>query len=88
MNSPIKPLKKKIVAVPIEDKKENAAGLIVVAENKERPVKAEVLAVGPEVMGLKPGDVILFAKYAPHEVLVGEKSYFVLQLDDILGILL
>ncbi|HDJ30619.1 MAG TPA: co-chaperone GroES, partial [bacterium] len=40
--------------------------------------------IPPEV---KPGDIVLFTKYAPNEVKVDDKKYLIAKQEDILAIL-
>ena len=40
--------------------------------------------IPPEV---KPGDIVLFTKYAPNEVKVDDKEYLIAKQEDILAIL-
>ncbi len=64
--------------------------------DKERPEQGSVVAVGsgkisnsgervePEV---KKGDKVLFSKYGPTEIKIGEKEYLVVKEEDIMAIL-
>ena len=77
---------------------EKSAGGIILPEtaDKERPERGEVIAVGPGKMlengsraplSVKIGDVIVFKKYSPDEVKIGEEEYLVIREDDILAIM-
>lgn len=63
---------------------------------KERAEQGTVVAVGPGKlndkgdrmpMSVKAGDRVLFTKYGPDEIKVGEKEYFVLSESNILAII-
>ena len=58
--------------------------------------KGKVISVGPGKknsagkvipMDVKKGQVVLFSKYAPHEIKIGDKEYLVLKEEDILCII-
>ena len=64
---------------------------------KERPMQGEVISVGPGrtdddgriiPMSIKPGDEVLFAKYAGNELQIDDEDYLILSEKDILGIVL
>ena len=64
--------------------------------DKERPEEGRVLAVGPGKTdsagklikpSVKKGDTVIFTKYGPNEIKVGDKEYLIAREDDILAIL-
>ncbi len=64
--------------------------------NKEKPEKAEVIAVGEgkvldngEVakMSVKVGDQVVFKKYSPDEIKIDGEDYLVLSENDIIAII-
>jgi chaperonin GroES len=89
MNSPIKPLADRVVAVLEEAQTKTASGLYMPETAKEKPVIAKILAVGPKVKDLKVGDRIVYKKYAASmvELKIDNKDYFVLDEEDVLGTL-
>jgi chaperonin GroES len=64
------------------------------SQAKEKPQEAEVIAVGPggtvdgkEVkMEVKPGDRVIYSKYAGTEVKMDEEEYIIVKQNDILAI--
>ena len=63
---------------------------------KERPYAATVISVGPGrvsaggkkvPLDVKPGDRVLFAKYAGNEVQLDGDEYLILKEEDLLGVL-
>lgn len=82
---------------PVEEEKTTASGIVLPETvEKEKPVKAKVLAVGPGKMNdkgevrpiaVKVGDVVLFKKYGPDEFELEGKKYLVGDEDDILAVL-
>lgn len=82
---------------PVEEEKTTASGIVLPETlEKEKPVKAKVLSVGPgkkndkgeiQSMAVKMGDVVLFKKYGPDEFELEGKKYLVADEDDILAII-
>jgi len=92
----IRPLSDRVLLEPV--KEENKKGRIILPETieKERPEQAVVVSVGPGrtddngkkvPMNVKKGDKVLFTKYGPNEVKVGDKEYLIAREEDILAIL-
>lgn len=94
----ITPLGDRIVVKPFEKEGEKklASGIIIpMTVDKEKPVKGEVVAVGPgkyeegkrTPLQVKVGDVVLFSKYGYDEVKIENQEYYILSESGILGIL-
>lgn len=93
----IKPLADHVVIEPLKQEEKTASGIILPdTAEKDRPEQGTVIAVGPGKkdedgkvipMDIKVGDTVLFTKYGPNEVKVGDKEYLIAKEDDILGIL-
>ncbi len=92
----LKPLRDHIVARRMEEKEEKVGGIIIPDSAKEKPLTAEVIAVGSgrllddgKVVPLevKKGDKIIVGKYSGSEVKLDEKEYVILREDDVLGII-
>jgi chaperonin GroES len=89
-NVNIKPLADRVLieASPAEEK--TAGGIIIPDTAKEKPQKGTVVAAGPgkkdEPMTVKPGDTVLYGKYAGTEISVDGKEYLIMRESDILAI--
>ncbi len=91
----IKPLRDQILLKPIEEK--TKSGIVIPdTVEKEKPEQGEVIAVGSGKitedgkiipLSVKVGDKVLFTKYGPTEVKIGEEEYLVVKEEDILAIL-
>jgi len=89
----LKPLFDRIVIKQQEAETVTASGLIL-AGSQEKPQIATVLAVGPGgivdgkeiVMQLKPGDKILYPKYAGSEFRIDGETLVVLRQSDVLAV--
>ena len=85
MSTPIKPLADRVVAVRIEAAEKTASGLYLPDNAKEKPVVAEVKAVGPDVKHLKVGDKIVYKEYSTTELKLDGIEYLVVKEEDILA---
>lgn len=81
------PLGKRVLVERLEDVKTTASGIIIPDNAKEKPLSGKVLAVSSEVEGVSVGDSVVFAKYGGTEVALEGKTYLVLKIEDVLGIL-
>ncbi len=90
----LKPLFDKVVIRQEELKETTASGIILTGSAKEKPVVAEVVAVGPGgvidgkeiVMQVKKGDKILYSKYAGSDFKLDEETVTIIRQSDILAI--
>jgi chaperonin GroES len=92
----MKPLNDRVLVKRLESEEKTAGGLFIPDAAKEKPSKGEVIACGPgklnekgerAAMCVKPGDVVLFAKYAGTEIKVNGVDHIIMREDDILAIL-
>lgn len=90
----LKPLGDRVVLKQTEKEETTKSGIILAAKAQEKPVTAEVVAVGPggivdgkEVtMQVKVGDQVIYSKYAGNEVKIDEKEYVIVRQNDILAV--
>lgn len=85
MNSPIKPLADRIVAVREEVQTKTASGLFLPDNAKEKPVIAKVIAVGPDVKALKLNDKIVYKEYSTTELKINDTEYLIVKEEDVLA---
>ena len=87
----IKPLADRVLVKPAPAETKTAGGIIIPDTAKEKPLQGEVLAVGngtkDEEMILKPGDTVLYGKYAGNEVELDGVKYMIRRQSDVLAIL-
>lgn len=87
----LRPLGERLVVKRRELEAKTGGGIIIPDSAKEKPMQAEVVAVGPEVNKdreeVKEGDMILFSKYSGNEVTVGGEEHLVLKKEDVLAII-
>jgi len=90
----IKPLGDRVLIKRLEAEEKTKSGIVLPGTAKEQPQMAEVIAVGPggvvdgkEVkMEVKPGDQVIFSKYAGTDIKVDGEEYILLSQKDILAI--
>ena len=88
------PLGDRVELKQTEKEETTKSGIILAAKAQEKPVTAEVIAVGPggmvdgkEVtMQVKVGDQVIYSKYAGNEVKLDEEEYVIVKQSDILAI--
>jgi chaperonin GroES len=91
----LRPLHDRVIVKRLEEEKKSAGGIIIPDNAAEKPVRGEVLAVGPGkksddgkiiAMDVKKGDVVLFGKYSGSEVKVDGDEVLVMREDDIMAV--
>ncbi len=92
----VKPLRDRVLVRRIEETEQKVGGIIIPDTAKEKPLQAEVIAVGSGrvldsgqklEMTLKPGDKVLIGTWSGTEVKLGDEELLILKEDEILGIL-
>jgi len=93
----LRPLGDRVIVKPAAKEEMTKTGIILPdTVNKERPEQGEVIAVGPGRMldngsraavNLKVGDKIVFKKYSPDEVKLGNEEYLVLSEGDVMAVI-
>ncbi len=85
MSIPITPLADRVVAVREEAKAQTASGIYLPDNSKEKPVVAEVKAVGADVKHVKVGDKIIYKEYSTTELKVDGTEYLIVREEDVLA---
>jgi chaperonin GroES len=92
----IRPLHDRIIAKRVAEEEKTAGGLFIPDTAKEKPLKAEVIAVGngkqTETGALRPldvkaGDLVLIGKYSGSEVKIDGEEHVILREDDVLAVI-
>jgi chaperonin GroES len=92
----IRPLYDRIVIKRKPEEERTAGGLYIPESAKERPVEAEVIAVGNgklledgtlRPLSLKAGDKVLFGKYSGSDIKLDDQEYLIMREDDVLAVI-
>jgi chaperonin GroES len=91
----LKPLADHVVIRPLEAEDKTPGGIVLPDTAKEKSTKGEVIAVGSGrvlangrvvALSVKPGDKVIYSKYAGSEVKVDGKELKIVQESEILAI--
>ncbi len=91
----IRPLQDRIIVKRMEEEEKTAGGIIIPDTAKEKPQEGKVVAVGKGKVGedgkvqpldVKPGDKVLFGKYAGTEIKLEGEEHLIMREDDLLGV--
>ena len=88
------PLGDRVVLKQVEAEETTKSGLILTTSAQEKPQEAEAIAVGPGgmvdgkdvTMQVKPGDKVIYSKYAGNEVNLEGEEYIIVRQNDILAV--
>jgi chaperonin GroES len=92
----ITPIKDNLVVKRIEESEKKVGSIIIPDTAKEKPMTAEVIAVGSGRMlkdgkklplEVKVGDKVLVGKYSGSEIKLDETDYLILREDEVLGVI-
>jgi chaperonin GroES len=74
-----------LVRLSAEGERRSTGGILIpaTAEMKKRLVWAEVVAAGPNVRAMEPGDQVLFSPEDRYEVEVGGEDFIILRERDV-----
>ena len=90
----LNPLCDRVVLKQLEAEETTKSGIVLPGAAQEKPQQAEVVAVGPggvvdgkEIkMEVKPGDKVIYSKYAGTEVKLDDEEFIIVKQNDILAI--
>lgn len=86
MGIKLDPFNDQVIVRPIQEDDTSEGGIIIVEDAKEKPTKGTVLAVGPNVVGPKVEQTVIYKKYAGTDIKVGKDDEVkVLKEKDILA---
>lgn len=92
----LRPLHDRVIVKRLENERKTASGIVIPESAAEKPDQGEVIAVGPGkktddgkliAVDVKPGDKVLFGKYAGQSVKVDGDELLVIREDEILAVI-
>ena len=91
-----RPLHDRVLLRRVEQEGKTAGGIIIPDTAKEKPMEAEVIAVGPGAynedgdarmaLDVKEGDIVLVSKWGGTEITIDGQELLVVKESDIMGI--
>lgn len=92
----IRPLQDRVIVKRMEEETTSAGGIVLPDSATEKPIRGEVIAVGPgkilesgekRPLDVSVGDTVLFGKYSGTEVKLGDEELLVMREEDIMGVI-
>ncbi len=91
-----RPLHDRVVVKRVEEDLKSAGGIIIPDSAAEKPMKGEIIAVGPGArdekgervaLDVKAGDLVLFGKWSGTEVKIDGTEFLIMKESDIMGVI-
>jgi chaperonin GroES len=91
-----RPLHDRVVIKRLEEDSKSVGGIIIPDTVKEKPMRGEVIAVGPGAReeggkisppDVKAGETVLFGKWSGTEVKIDGEDLLIMKESDILGVI-
>jgi chaperonin GroES len=94
----LQPVGDRILVKPLDNQEVTKGGIVLPDSAKEKPQTGTVVAVGTgkfhgekletfKEMGIEKGATIMFSKYGPTEIKIGNEDYYVIESHDVLGVI-
>lgn len=96
MATKLRPLDDNIVVIPAEAEEKSAGGIVLPDAAKEKPLRGEVVAVGPGRTlksgkklspSVKKGDVVMFGRYSGSDLKIDGVEHKILKEAEVLAII-
>ena len=96
MPTKARPLDDNVVVIPAEAEEKTAGGIVLPDAAKEKPLRGEVVAVGPGrtlksgkklAVSVKKGDVVMFGRYSGSDIKIDGVEHKILREAEILAII-
>lgn len=93
---PFRPLYDRIIVKRVDQQRKTAGGIVIPDSAAEKPEQGEVIAVGSgrllqdgsvRALQVRPGERVLFGKYAGQTVKIDNQELLVMREEDVLGII-
>lgn len=92
----VKPTEDRVLIKPIEGESKTESGLYLPESAKEKPVRGEVIAVGPGKLldngkraapSVSKGDTVVYGKYAGTEIEIKGVKHLIMRETELLGLI-
>ena len=91
-----RPLHDRVLIKPVDQDEKTVGGIIIPDTAKEKPMKGDVIAVGPGARGddgklqpldIKAGDTVLYGKWSGTDVKIDGEDYLIMRESDVMGLI-
>jgi chaperonin GroES len=93
----LRPIGDHVLVKPLSKEEVTKSGILLPDSAQQKPQEGTVLAVGHGKyvdgklitfadMGVKEGQIVMFTKYGPTEVKIDDEDFYILDSNDILGV--
>jgi chaperonin GroES len=92
----LRPLHDRVIIKRSEEERTSSGGIVIPDTATEKPIKGEVIAVGPgkvldngqvRALDVKVGDKVLFGKYSGTEVKVDGEELLIMREEDLMAVI-
>ena len=92
----VRPLHDRLIVQRLDEGEQHIGGIIIPDSAKEKPQQGKILAVGDGkvtedgtriAMDVRPGNVILFGKYAGQDITIDGEEYLIVTEDEVLAVI-
>jgi chaperonin GroES len=92
----VTPLGDNVLVKPVKETESKSGIILPDTVSNERPEQGEIIAIGPgklldngsiAPMNVRVGQKVVFKKYSPDEITVGDQEFLIISQSDILGII-
>ena len=92
----VRPLHDRIIVQRLDEGEQHVGGIIIPDSAREKPQQGKILAVGDGkvteegkriAMDVRPGNVILFGKYAGQDIKIDGEDYLIVKQDEVLAVI-
>ena len=92
----MRPLHDRIIVQRLEEEEQRVGGIIIPDSAKEKPQQGKVIAAGKgriekdgkvTPLDVKPGDTVLFGKYAGQEIKIDGGEFLIIREEEVLGVI-
>ena len=80
------PLRNNVLLIPATAPIKSQGGIIIPTAAKEAPLRGRVVSVGKATAEVKPGDTVLFEKYAGTTLVIANIEHLLVSEDNIVGV--
>ncbi len=85
-HEPFKPFNDLIQVTRVEEDNSTKNGFLIPEIYRQRSNRGSVVAVGPQVDGISPKDIILFGEYNSEELVIKGDNFLLIRQGDVRGV--